>query len=100
MSQTARLGAFLILTFAALILGVFLIGRHQSRFESTYRLQAEFQKVAGLTEGADVRVGGIRKGTVRHIELPKQTDGKVNVLMDQLRDTQKVLKRDSLDAIK
>src|SRR5438046_3107646 len=100
MSQSARLGAFLILTFAALILGVFLIGRNQSRFESTYRLQAEFQNVAGLDEGADVRVGGIRKGTVRHIELPKRPDGKVTVLMDLQTETQKVLKRDSLAEIK
>ena len=32
-------------------------------FTRTYRLYAEFQNVAGLSEGATVRVGGIHKGT-------------------------------------
>lgn len=100
MSQATRLGAFLVLTFAILILAVFLIGRDQARFESTYRVRAQFQNVSGLDEGADVRVGGLRKGTVRRIELPKQPDGKVTVLMDLQKETRNVLKQDSVAEIK
>src|SRR5260370_332459 len=100
MSQTTRLGAFLVLTFGAMVLGVFLVGRQQSRFKSTYQVKAEFQNVAGLDNGADIRVGGIRKGTVRRIELPKRPDGKVKVVMDLEAETRNVIKLDSVAEIK
>ena len=72
----------------------------ESRFESNYQLKAQFQNVKGLNEGADVRVGGIRKGTVRRIELPSQPDGKVTVVMDLGKATQNIVKHDSVAAIK
>jgi len=83
-----------------MFLGVFLVGSQQSRFKSTYRVQAEFKNVAGLDNGADVRVGGIRKGTVRRIELPKTPDSKVKVVMDVEAETRNVLKQDSIAEIK
>jgi phospholipid/cholesterol/gamma-HCH transport system substrate-binding protein len=72
----------------------------QSKFQANYRLEAHFQNVSGLEEGADVRVGGLRKGTVRKIELPSQPDGKLTVVMDMSRKTRAVLKQDSLASIK
>jgi hypothetical protein len=47
-----------------------------------------------------VRVGGIRKGTVRRIELPGQPDGKVTVVMDLAKATRNIVKHDSVAAIK
>jgi len=100
MSQTIRLGAFILVTLAILGFFVFLVGSMESRFESHYQLRAQFQNVKGLDEGADVRVGGIRKGTVRRIELPDQPDGKVTVIMDLAKATQNIVKQDSVAAIK
>jgi phospholipid/cholesterol/gamma-HCH transport system substrate-binding protein len=68
--------------------------------KSTYRVKAEFQNVSGLSDGADVRVGGIHEGTVRRIDLPKHPDGKVTVVMDLERATRAIVKEDSLAAIK
>jgi ABC-type transporter Mla subunit MlaD len=53
------------------------IGDKQFLFSSTYLLKADFQNVAGLNNGADVRVGGVREGTVKHIDLPIRPDEKV-----------------------
>jgi len=100
MSQSIRLGAFILVTLAILGLLVFLVGSMESRFESNYQLKAQFQNVKGLNEGADVRVGGIRKGTVRRIELPSQPDGKVTVVMDLAKATQNIVKHDSVATIK
>jgi phospholipid/cholesterol/gamma-HCH transport system substrate-binding protein len=100
MSQTIRLGAFILVTLAILGLFVFLVGSMESRFESNYQLKVQFQNVKGLNEGADVRVGGIRKGTVRKVELPPQPDGKVTVVMDLAKDTQSLVKQDSVAEIK
>ena len=47
--------------------GVFLIGSKQLRFRPTYKIIARFPNVAGLQEGADVRVGGIHQGTLNRI---------------------------------
>src|SRR5208282_1951433 len=100
MSQNLRLGAFIIITLAILATGVFLIGSRESMFRSSYEVRADFDNVAGLNEGADVRVGGLRKGSVKNIQLPKQPDGKVVVLMDLERETQSIVKLDSVAAIK
>jgi phospholipid/cholesterol/gamma-HCH transport system substrate-binding protein len=100
MSQSFRIGLFVVAGLAALFTGVFLIGSQKSLFQRTYRLQAQFQNVAGLSDGADVRVGGLHQGTVKHIQLPNRPDGKVTVIMDLNRDTRNVLKQDSIAAIK
>ena len=100
MSQSVRLGAFLLVTLAILGTFVFFVGSLESRFQSNYRIKADFANVGGLTEGADVRVGGIHCGTVRRIQLPTRPDGKVMVEMSLAKATLDVVKQDSVAAIK
>lgn len=100
MSQAFRIGLFVVAGLAALFAGVFLIGSRESLFQRTYSLQAQFQNVAGLADGADVRVGGLHQGSVKHIQLPNRPDGKVTVVMDLNPDTRNVLKQDSVASIK
>jgi phospholipid/cholesterol/gamma-HCH transport system substrate-binding protein len=100
MSQSIRLGFFILLGLAILGASVFLIGGKQSLFQPNFLVRAQFQNVGGLNEGADVRVGGIRKGTVRHLELPRDPSGRVTVLMDVAKSTQDVLRDDSVASIK
>lgn len=100
MTRAFRLGLFIVATLLMLAAGVFLIGNNELRFQRTYRLQSAFQNVVGLNEGADVRVGGIHKGTVKQINLPRDPDGKVTVIMDLEETTRDVVKNDSVAAIK
>src|SRR5579872_4106274 len=100
MAQSVRLGVFVVITLAMLGLFVFLVGSMESKFQANYRLQAQFPNVSGLDEGADVRVGGLHKGTVRKIELPSTPDGKMTVVMDLSRQTQNIVKKDSVASIK
>ena len=100
MSRAFRLGLFVFATLLILAAGVFLIGNNETLFHSTYRLQAQFQNVKGLVNGADVRVGGIHEGTVRAIHLPRRPDEKLTVVMDLDRGTQDVVKKDSEASIK
>src|SRR5436190_23761953 len=94
MSRAFRLGIFIVATLLIFAAGVFWIGKKQFLFHSTYRLQAEFQNVAGLNGGAEVRVGGIHEGTVRQIQLPTRPNEKVRVLMDLVVGTRNVIKKD------
>ena len=99
MSRAARLGAFVITTLAVLGIGIFIIGNKQYLFTSTYRLKAQFGDVVGLNEGAEVRVGGVHRGTVSSIELPHRTSGKVTVVMDLDSSTHDIIKQDSVASI-
>jgi phospholipid/cholesterol/gamma-HCH transport system substrate-binding protein len=100
MTKEFRLGAFLILTLGCFALGVFLIGDRSAMFHSNYQLNAQFANVAGLEEGAPVRVGGIRKGTVIHLSLPRKPDQKVTVAMNLEKATREVVKKDSIASIR
>jgi len=80
--------------------GVFLIGNKDFLFSSTYRLKAEFQNVAGLNNGAAVRIGGTHQGTVKEIDLPSQPDGKVTVVMNVKSEARNIIKKDSRASIK
>jgi len=99
MSQTFRLGVFIVLTLTVLALGVFLIGSRQFMFSSTYKLEAEFNSVSGLGAGAEVRVGGIHKGTVKEISLPGGPDGQMKVVLLMEKSTRQVVRQDSVASI-
>jgi outer membrane protein OmpA-like peptidoglycan-associated protein len=99
MSRAARLGVFIVVTLAILVGGVFIIGGKQYLFSSTYQLKAQFDNVAGLDAGADVRVGGVHSGTVRDIVLPHTPGEKVTVIMDLGKSTHEIIKQDSVVTI-
>ena len=99
MSRLARLGAFIFATLAILATGVFIIGSKEYLFRSTYQLKAQFENVAGLSEGADVQVGGVHSGTVKSIDLPHKPGEKVTVLMDLDKSTHEIIKQDSVASI-
>lgn len=100
MAKELRLGAFVILALGCFAVAVFLIGSRAALFHASYRVNTQFDNVAGLEEGAAVRVGGVRKGEVKHIVLPRKPGGKVDVQMDLESITHGVVKRDSVAAIR
>jgi phospholipid/cholesterol/gamma-HCH transport system substrate-binding protein len=99
MTRAARLGAFIVFTLAILVAGVFIIGSRQYLFSSTYQLKAQFDNVAGLDAGADVRVGGVHSGTVRSILLPHRPGERVTVVMELAKSTHEIIKQDSVATI-
>jgi phospholipid/cholesterol/gamma-HCH transport system substrate-binding protein len=100
MSRIFRLGLFICATFLILGAGIFLIGTKQLMFRSTFEVRSQFQNVSGLNEGADVRVGGIRRGIVKNIVLPNRSDGKMTVVMELDDSTRRIIKKDSLAYIR
>jgi phospholipid/cholesterol/gamma-HCH transport system substrate-binding protein len=99
MSRTARLGAFILVTLLILAAGIFIIGSKQYLFTSTYQLKAMFANVAGLSEGADVLIGGVHSGTVQSINLPPSAGGKVTVVLMLNASTRHIVKQDSVASI-
>lgn len=69
-----KLVIFLVITaFATFILGETIAN---SSYGSTYTYKAEFNDVTGLQIGDDVRIAGVRVGTVSNIELKKDQEHK------------------------
>src|ERR1041384_265526 len=99
MSKEFRLGVFIILTLTCFAIATFLIGDRAAMFRPSYHLKTQFDSVAGLGGGAPGRVGGIRKGSVKHLTLPSRPGEKVTVSMDLEKSTHEVVKKDSVAAI-
>lgn len=99
MSRAFRVGIFVVLGLAMLSLGVFLIGSKDSLFTPTYQLETDFRDVSGLDNGGEVRVGGIREGTITSIDLPDNPAGKVTVEMKVRSATRNLIRKDSVASI-
>ncbi|HET6961791.1 MAG TPA: MlaD family protein, partial [Terriglobia bacterium] len=99
MSRVARLGAFIFGALLILTFIVFRIGDKDFLFSTTYRLQAPFDNVAGLGNGAEVRLGGVRVGTVDFIQLPGHAGEKVLDVMNLESSTRKLIRKNSVVAI-
>src|SRR5690349_14758338 len=75
------------------IVAIFIIGSKENLFTPTFKLQAAFEKVNGLKNGASVRFNGINVGTVDNIEI---FNGKsVVVKMTIEKKVQDFIKKDS-----
>jgi len=99
MARTVRLGAFILLTLTILAVGIFIIGSKQYLFKPTYQLKTKFSNVVGLSEGADVLIGGVHTGTVQSINLPTNAGDQITVVLLLNESTRKIVKQDSVASI-
>jgi phospholipid/cholesterol/gamma-HCH transport system substrate-binding protein len=80
--STAKVGLFIFIGVAILVIGIFLIGRKQALFSSTFSVKAYFKDIQGLRNGATVRLSGIDVGAVNDVEIVNDTTGRVEVTMN------------------
>ena len=99
MKKMALLGLFIFGSLVILFAGVFVIGNQQRMFTRSYHLHIEFPTVSGLMSGAEVRIGGVRQGTVDAIRLPAHPGEQVVVTISLDSSTRNLVKQDSIAAI-
>lgn len=68
-TKNIRVGLFVLLGTALLIIALYLIGAKQNLFGSTFEIEAKFKNVNGLMPGNNVRFTGIDVGTVKSVEI-------------------------------
>ncbi|SJZ97467.1 MlaD family protein [Sediminibacterium ginsengisoli] len=78
-SQKLKTGLFIAIAFGLLLLCIFLIGKQQNLFNSTFTVQARFKNVSGLQVGNYVRFAGINAGTVNNILIENDTTVRVDL---------------------
>lgn len=82
-SNTIKLGVFIVAGLSFLILLLYMVGKDQNLFGDTYLLKARFQNVQGLMAGNNVRFSGIKAGTVKKINILSDTVIEVTLVMDK-----------------
>jgi len=90
-----RIGGFILLALVLFFAIVYLLGARARYFESKYELAAEFTEVAGLIEGATVRLAGVQIGRVTAVVLSPRPGGKVRVTMSVAKRFQERIRQNS-----
>src|SRR5207247_8169746 len=94
-----RVGVFVLVALAAFLVMVYALGARARLFEAHYTIHADFTEVAGLTEGATVRLAGVQIGRVTDVRLPGEPGGKVRVDLTIARRYADRIRRDSIARI-
>lgn len=97
LNRNMRLGIFVLAGTVFLLLALYLIGRKQDLFGSTFKLRAEFYNINGLNTGNNVRFAGIDVGTVESIEIVSDTS--VRVTMVIRNDVIEFIKKNAIASI-
>ncbi len=91
-----------LFVFAGLLLfagSIFFLGERGRYFSTQHPLKAFFTSVAGLHEGATVRMAGVPVGRVTRIRLPRPPEQKVLVELNVAGETIQNVRRDSVARI-
>lgn len=90
-----RVGIFVLVTLGIFLAIIYMLGARARLFEARFTIYAEFSEVAGLQEGATVRLAGVQIGRVARVELPAQPGGKVRVGMKIAKQFADRIRKDS-----
>lgn len=96
-ASNARLGLFVIAGLFFLVLLLYMIGKNESLFGSSFRLKARFSNVQGLSKGNNVRYLGQQVGTVKSISIVNDTA--IEVVMLIKTSMKKYIRRNAVAAI-
>ena len=93
-------GVFVIGGLLIFALGLFMIGDRRSLFADLFVVNAEFAQVAGLRDGAAVRVNGMEAGEVTDILIPASPAGRFRVRMRLREELRPLVRVDSIASIR
>jgi phospholipid/cholesterol/gamma-HCH transport system substrate-binding protein len=82
-TNRVKLGAFVLIATACLILGLYFIGSNQSFFSKSVNVSVRFNNVGGLLAGNNVRFNGINVGTVSKVFAVSDSIIQVDFAIDE-----------------
>lgn len=97
--RLAAVGAFVIAGVLLFAVGLFMIGSRRMLFGNTFKVHAEFASIAGLDNGALVRVAGLQAGEVEAIQVPTRPSARFRVRMRIREDVHPLIRLDSVASI-
>jgi phospholipid/cholesterol/gamma-HCH transport system substrate-binding protein len=91
----ARLGIFIFIGSALLVIGIFMLGNKEALFKPTFLVKAYFHNIEGLRNGAPVRLSGIDAGAVQDIRVVGDTVSLIEVEMRLLNEIEHFIRVDT-----
>jgi phospholipid/cholesterol/gamma-HCH transport system substrate-binding protein len=98
-TSTIKIGIFISIGIAILVIAIFLLGDKNAMFKSTFDVKAYFRDIQGLRSGAIVRLSGIDVGSVKKIQIVSDTTGRVEVTMSLVKDIKRFVRTDTKASI-
>ena len=98
-SRAVAVGAFVIAGVLLFGFGLFLIGDRRMLFSPTFDVYAEFANIAGLQDGAKVRVAGLDAGEVDTIHVPPSPSARFRVKLRIREDLHPLIRVNSVASI-
>jgi phospholipid/cholesterol/gamma-HCH transport system substrate-binding protein len=95
MSRQARLGLVVLGGVLFFVLALFVLAQRTFLLSDTYRIKAQFDRVAGLQNGASVFYNGISVGRVERVALPERPGAPIEVGMAIRDDAKHLIREDS-----
>lgn len=96
-SNTTRVGLFIVLGTFILLIALYFIGDRQHIFSKNIQLFAVFKNVNGLQLGNNIRYSGINVGTVSDIKMITNTKIVVQMMIEE--KTGAFIKKDAIASI-
>lgn len=91
----AKLGIFIFIGSALLVVGIFMLGNKEALFKPTFTVKAYFHNVEGLRNGSPVKLSGIDAGAVQGIKVVGDTVSLIEVKMRLLDDIRHFIRVDT-----
>ena len=91
----AKLGIFIFIGSALLVIGIFMLGNKEALFKPTFIVKAYFQNIEGLRNGAPVKLSGIDAGAVQDIRVVGDTVSLIEVKMRLLEEIRHFIRVDT-----
>lgn len=91
----AKLGIFIFIGSALLVIGIFMLGNKEALFKPTFVVKAYFHNIEGLRNGAPVRLSGIDAGAVQNIRVVGDTVSLIEVEMRLLTEIEHFIRVDT-----
>jgi len=98
-SRAVAVGAFVVAGVLLFGAGLFLIGNRRMLFNRSFDVYAEFANIAGLEDGAKVRVAGMDAGEVDTIHAPANPSARFRVKLRIREDLHPLIRVDSVATI-
>jgi len=95
--RNIKLGLFVIIGIAIFAAGLYYIGMKRDVFGQHLVISAVFKNASGIKEGNNVRLAGIKVGSVKEVSFV--TDSTVRVKMSIERDAARFVKKDAIAQI-
>lgn len=93
-----KLGAFVLSGLVFIILLLYLIGKNQHLFGTSFHLKVRVDNVQGLKPGNNVRFAGIDVGTVKKINIINDSVIEIDMVIDEA--VQSVIRKNATVSIK